>query len=232
MKFTLVQIAPVLREVDQLFQPWMSWFILLTLLLIAGVRIQYPQYLQLVRWSFSNYRIARQSFVEREFQIRQDWLLMFPVMVMGHSFFLYVLLASTNETTFEGGPRDFLRLVFIVVLVYLMKIIAIQLVSTLAKPVTALKIYQGNTVLLSEASSILLWLLALAGALSAGGPHNVLLWLGVGVMGFSYFLRLGRGIFAALEERISLQYIILYLCTLEILPLAVLIKAWLQVHSV
>ena len=229
MKFTLVQIVPVLREVDQLFQPWMIWFILLTLLLIVGVRIQYPQYLQLVRWSFSNYRIARQSFAEREFQIRPDWLLMFPVMVMGHSFFLYVLLASTNETTFEGGPSDFLSLVFIVVLVYLMKFIAIQLVSTLAKPVTALKIYQGNTVLLS---SILLWLLALAGALSAGGPHEALLWLGVAVMGFSYFLRLGRGIFAALEERISLQYIILYLCTLEILPLAVLIKAWLQVHSV
>jgi hypothetical protein len=220
------RFIPIEREVANLYEPWMFWVFIVALALIALVRIQFPVYAQLVRWNFSNYRIARQAFVENEPLIHTSWLLMLPVMLSGIALFLYLALQGTDAYCLPATFGSFLRIVLIVLGVFILKMLTINLVDTVAAKTAALRIYLGNTFLLVQSVSIVLLLLSAMMALAWGGPSDWMIYSGAGLLGFIYLVRLARGIIAALEERISLNYIILYLCALEFLPLAVLAKAW------
>lgn len=220
------RFIPIEREVSNLYEPWMFWVFIVALALIALVRIQFPAYMQLVRWNFSNYRIARQAFVENEPLIHTSWLLMFPVMLSGISLFVYLALAGDPELCMASSFSGFVRVALIVLGIFVLKMLVINLVNTVALKTAALRIYLGNTLLLEQSVSLALLILSAMMALAWGGPSSWMIYTGAGLLALVYFLRLTRGVLAALEERISLYYIILYLCALEFLPLAVLVKAW------
>ncbi|MCH2199021.1 MAG: DUF4271 domain-containing protein [Flavobacteriales bacterium] len=228
----VLDITPRLREVDHLFEPWMTWFLLGALILVVLVKVQYPQYIQLLGYNFTNYRIAKQTFIDNEYQIKPDWLFMFPVLVIGHALFLFLFLKSSASFAIAEGVGPFLTMCFLVAMVFMLKIVAMQLVSTIGKPGNSLKVYYGNSILVSELTGSVLLLLSIAASLSEGGPAPLLIYVGIGIYLLSYLFRLFRGVIAAIENRITLNYIILYLCTLEILPFVVLLKVFSTVYGV
>lgn len=224
-------LVPVPRELNTLFEPWMALVVLIGLLVFAVVRNQYPGYLQNVRWSFSNYRITRQAFAEGDFSFKSAWLVMFPAMVAAYAWFVYLIAARSNEFCFPTGLNAYLQLVLAVFVVYVLKLLVILLVELLTKPGPSLKVYWGNTILLNQTVALPLMFVSLSAALASGWLEVSLIYTGAALLLLTYLLRLIRGVSAALQSRISLNYIILYLCTLEILPLAVIIKAWYMVYT-
>lgn len=228
----LNELLPLPREIVRLYEPWMALVLFVALVLFAVVKTQFPSYLQLIRWNFSNYRIARQTFEEAEVELRPEWLLMTPVMVSALALQVYLFTEASPVLCGGGGYLLFLRLTVIVTLVYLIKILAIRFVETVAAPTRTLRVYRGNAILLNQTIALPLLLLGLIAALSAGWLVEASLQAGAVLFASAYVLRLARGVSSAIEERIPLNYIILYLCTLEFLPLAVLAKAWYEVQSV
>lgn len=224
-------LTPLPREVQTLFEPWMGAVMILGLLVLALVRNQYPAYLQNIRWSFSNYRITRQAFAEGDFSFKPEWLLMFPVMVMAHAWLIYIASARSALSCYPKGLQPYLQLVLMVLLVYVLKLMGILLVNMLTKAGASLRVYWGNTILLSQTIALPLMFLALSASLAADGLEAVIVYAGFCIFVLAYLLRVFRGISAAIQSRISLKYIILYLCTLEILPLAVVVKAWYMVYT-
>lgn len=209
----------------------MLWVFLGALALLAIVRIQFPAYGQLVRWNFSNYRIARQAFAENEPLIHTSWLLMMPVMILGFALFAQLALHAVDPDCATLSLSMFLRICAILAIGLVIRLLAIDLLHTLAGKISALRIYLGNVLILNQSVSILFLALALAMALTYGGAELGVVISGVVLFGLTYLLRLIRGVMAAINERISLNYIILYLCALEFLPLAVMVKAWLLTHT-
>lgn len=55
--------------------------------------------------------------------------------------------------------------------------------------------------------------------------HTELMYAGISLLGFTYFVRIVRGAIITLQQNISPFYIILYLCMIEILPIMIVIKA-------
>lgn len=228
----LNELLPLPRVIVRLYEPWMSVVLLGALVLFAVVKAQFPAYLQLIRWNFSNYRIARQTFEEGEVELRPEWLLMTPVMISALALHVYLFTEASPVLCGGGGYRLFLRLMLIIALIYFIKILAIRFVEIVAAPTRTLRVYRGNAILLNQTIAIPLLGFCLVSALSAGWMVEASLYAGAALFASAYLLRLARGVSSALEERIPLNYIILYLCTLEFLPLAVLAKAWYEVQSV
>ena len=216
------------RELIYLYEPWMIWIFISTMALWAIYRVQFPGYIQLGKWNFSHYRIAKQVFSEGEFGIRIDWLIGFPI--MSASIALFLFLAQITQTPCWDGFGNYMTLFGIVTLVFLVKMLVIAAIDTFSSKEIALRVYFGNTVILSQIAAFLLLFLSIVMALTYGNPSSLLIWIGLFILLISYLIRLTRGIIAAIQERISLNYLILYLCTLEILPLAVLIKAWMSMN--
>ena len=218
-----------LRELSYLYEPWMLWIFISAMALLAIYRIQFPNYLQIGRWNLGHYRIAKQLFAEGEFSLRIDWLIGFPVMTAGISLFLFLAQKFFNPCI--EGFVHYLVVFGIVSVVLLLKMLAISGTHTFGTRAVALRIYFGNTIILTQLTSFILMALSLIIALSYDADLRVYIWIGFGIMALNYLIRLIRGTIAAFQERISLNYIILYLCTLEILPLAVLVKAWMSVQT-
>lgn len=228
----LNELLPLPRTIIRLYEPWMALVMFSSLVLFALVKTQFPSYLQLVRWNFSNYRIARQTFEEDEVELRPPWLLMTPVMIASLALLVYLYTEASPLFCGGGGGMQFLRIMVIIGLIYLIKLLTIRFVETITVPTKTLRVYRGNSILLNQTIALPLLLVCLVSALSAGWLVEVALKAGFVLFAFAYILRLLRGVSSAVQERIPLYYIILYLCTLEFLPLAVLAKAWYEVQSV
>lgn len=228
----MTDLIPIERELLRLYEPWMGFVFIGMLIGIAFFRRQFPGYVQMIAWSFSNYRIVRQNLEEGEFSQRADWLVMLPIGLTSMALFLCLSLAEWNRYGGASLAGLFGKLLAALVCVYGTKLIAVNLVRTLTAPYKALSNYIGNTFLLMNTLSVPLLLLMLAAALASGEMTRSLLVTGLALIGAAYMLRILRGVQAALNERIPLYYIILYLCTLEILPSAVLIKAWAELYPV
>ncbi len=225
------RLIPLEREVANFYEPWMLWVFLVALALLAVVRIQFPTYAQLVHWNFSNYRIARQAYAENEPLIHPSWLLMMPVTILGFGLFTQLALHSVDGACAGLSPVMFLRICAILVIGLLLRLLAVDLIHTLAGKTTVLRIYLGNVLILNQSVGVLLLVLALVMAVSYGGADLPVVVAGLVLFGLAYMLRLIRGVLAAINERISLNYIILYLCALEFLPLAVMVKAWMLTRT-
>ena len=226
----MTELIPVERELQRLYEPWMGFVFIGVLIAIAIIRRQFPAYMQMISWNFTNYRIVRQTLEEGEVSQRVDWLVMLPVALTSWALFVYLVLAEWGRTGSGRSAGLFIRLFALLAIIYAVKLIALNLVRTLTVPARALANYIGNTFLLLNTLTLPLLLLALAASLSAGSLTRMVLIAGLVIVGLAYLLRVVRGMQAALNERIPLYYIILYLCTLEFLPSAVLIKAWMEVH--
>jgi len=80
--------------------------------------------------------------------------------------------------------------------------------------------YRYGILLFFQVVGIIVLPLSLIGAYSSFG-NIYATWCGIFIMLIAYLLRLGRSLFIGIEHRVSGVFIILYLCTLEILPLVV-----------
>ena len=218
------------RSIDRLYEPWMLWVFVACLAMLALVRVQFPRYIQLVRWSFNNYRIAKQTFAQGDLQSRPEWLITLPLTLFGYGMFLYLLINYLKgpETL---GFTDFLRLVLAVGVILILKVLAGYLVEALSHRFESIRVYLGNTFLIGTISGALLLLLSMAVALDLSQRSQWYFIAGVSLILVTYLFRLGRGVGHAIDERISLNYIILYLCTLEFLPAGVLLKALVSTYA-
>jgi hypothetical protein len=228
---TQVRFEPQIREVDHLFEPWMGVVFVVALIVVTVIKVQFPAFLQMIRWNFSNYRITRQAMVDGDLEYRPEMLLLFPVMLGALAWFIYLYVTANPMFSYPEGVGAFLKLLLILGLMYLVKFVSIALVNELTNGPSSLRIYLGNTLLLNLTMAAPLLVLSLMVALSTGNLQAGLFIAGAVLVSGAYVLRLIRGVLAAIQERISLNYIILYLCTLEFLPLAVVAKAWLLVYG-
>lgn len=224
-----VEHAIKLRELSYLYEPWMLWIFVSAMALLAIYRIQFPNYLQIGRWNLGHYRIAKQLFAEGEFGLRIDWLIGFPVMAAGISLFIFLAQKAYNPCV--EGFVSYLIVFGVISLALILKMLAISGTQTFGTSAVALRVYFGNTIILTQLTSFILLALSLIIALSYDSDLEIYIWIGFGILLLNYLVRLIRGTIAAFQERISLNYIILYLCTLEILPLAVLVKAWMSAQT-
>lgn len=218
------------RTIDRLYEPWMLWVFVASLAMLALVRVQFPRYIQLVRWSFNNYRIAKQTFAQGDFQSRPEWLITLPLTLFGYSMFLYLLINYMKGPS-ALGFMDFIRLVVMVGVIMILKVLAGYLVEALSHRFESIRVYLGNTFLIGTISGTALLLLSLAVALDLSDRSQWYFMVGLSIIALTYLFRLGRGVGHAISERISLNYIILYLCILEILPAGVLLKAIVSTYA-
>lgn len=225
------RFEPIVREVDHLFEPWMGLVFLVSLIIVTVIKVQFPAFIQLMRWNFSNYRITRQAMAEGDFEYRSEMFLLFPVMLASLAWFLYLFITANVLLCYPEGIAAFLKLLLILGLMYGVKFASITLVNVLTGGATSLRIYVGNTLLLNLTIAAPLLVLSLMVALSTGGVQMGLFIAGAVLVVGAYLIRISRGVIASIQERIPLNYIILYLCTLEFLPLAVVVKAWLSIYG-
>ncbi|MFM1932907.1 MAG: hypothetical protein RL226_2210 [Bacteroidota bacterium] len=223
---------PVVRTIDRLYEPWMAWLFVLMLIAITLTRVRSFAFFTLLRNVVFNYRIARPDLIDSEYPGGRDWLIMWIPSVIHIALFFFLAIQSDADMTLATGLQAYLQILLIVFLVFVLKLIVMEAASSLSVKNDLLREYRANTLLFTILTGILLTPLCIGTSLTIGKNEEWIWIIGIAIYLCFYLIRLWRGAISALQQGVRFYYIILYLCTLEILPLAVLIKAWYGVYHI
>jgi hypothetical protein len=142
---------------------------------------------------------------------------------------LFILQLVTSDTFFhseiEFSLASFLLIIITVSLIYFVKIIFLKIFAFILDKQEILAEYNFIIFLVNQFLGVVLIPVII---FIAYGPRSYLsgfVFLGAVLFVITFFLRVGKGLSAVLERgEASLFYLILYLCTLEFLPLLIGIK--------
>ncbi len=208
-----------------------GWALLLFFLifsLLAWTKVVYSKRLKQMLEAFLSNRYIRQL-------VREEVVFSHPSSIVLNIVFLFtssLLLVQTNDyfqwNIFSGSTvAVFFKILFSLTLFYTVKIFFIRASGILFSIGEEMTEYLFNIFLFNNILGLLLLPLAM-GVLYAKSitPQNIILVSGVLAL-LAFLFRIAKSVFLGISStRFSWSYIILYICTLEILPAVVIIKTF------
>lgn len=219
-------LEPIPREDPNLYESWMLPILLLILAIVAYVRGAYGRRLSRLFNSLWRIQILRQVMREElVFSHRASILLHFNfVLVAALAIYAWMKVSGLNAFNMEGFSL-YASLSGIIAFVYILKLIVSAILRVVFKDPGIIREYLFEVFLINKAAGILLLPLTLALIiLNISKAPGLILVTAVSALLFILF-RFIQGLRLSLDYKVSGVYIILYLCTLEILPFVVLAKA-------
>lgn len=215
----------VLRPPVNLSEDWMILVFLFALVTLAYTRRFHPARIVRLWNSTWNVRILRQAIREEPNTPRAN--LLFNI-----SFFLLTALVLYMAVKYlKAGPpniQGFLLYLMIlggVLLAYALKTAGIRVVQLMADGDFGLGEYEYNLFLINRVIGLLLFPIALFLAYSPLKISEPFVITALVIFAIMVVYRMLRGLFNAAGSGVPVFYIFFYICTLEILPLVVCIKA-------
>lgn len=149
--------------------------------------------------------------------------------VMVCSLFLWQSIATNSSSEVSDSAVVWIALALLGV--YVVKIISTRVLGFIFEVKEAAREYAYNIVLFNKTIGLILFPITLLLTYARQVPATWLIWSGLVLWGLALLYRLVRLSFIGFSVRgVSVFYIILYLCTLEILPVLVIIKLLIKQH--
>lgn len=209
---------------------WVLLLFIFVFSLLAWVKVSYSKRLKQMFAAFINNRYVRQL-------VREEFVFTHPLSIVLTVVFLInfsLLIAQANNyfgwNIFEGGfMLIFFKLFFSLSVFYLLKIFLIRLSGILFSVGKEITEYLFHLFLFNNILGLLLLPVAMGVFYADAFSPDAIIFLSGALILAAFLFRIGKSIFIGITAtKISASYIILYICTLEILPLFVVIKAFSQ----
>ncbi|MFT5183792.1 MAG: hypothetical protein ACI84C_000919 [Flavobacteriales bacterium] len=195
------------------------------LVAIAWVRVNYGRRIPQLFSDLINVRLMRQTMREELVLSHRASIAVSSIFVVQFSLLLYLWEVRSGVSIASGtGFNLFWKLVVLVVLVYFVKIMLLRIIQWVIEGDFSLNEYIHTIFLSNKVLGLLLFPLLLFSLFTDYQGSQFLLIVALASVGLMYVFRLFRGAGNALMQGIRPVYIILYLCTLEILPLLLFMK--------
>jgi hypothetical protein len=205
-------------------QDWTFFLVLIGWSIFASLRFGFSKYIVHVFQSIFNYSVATRLYRERGYSGN------FGMFRLNLIFFLFVpfpiyLIAKDNGVSMGGfSGFEFYLIVFAVVNAYfLVKLFLYKILGSVFSQRETTGELVFNMMLFNNVLGLVLLPVATIHAM-VPGFGIVSLFLVPGVIVLFYLMSIIRSIYFAIREGISIFYLILYLCALEILPILLVTK--------
>jgi hypothetical protein len=209
---------------------WPSVVLLMVFILLVFIRVRSPKKILYVFKSFFSFGSAIQLSREEYKLNKGTSIILTSIFLLTFPLFLYYLNIYYGFLVLnEVNVLNYLLIILVVISVYTVKIIFLRILGFIINVADAVEEYIFNFFILSKATGIFLFpILLLLEFVETKVLY--LLFFGVLMVLFFYSSRIIRGYFIVRQQaEISIFHLFLYFCTLEIIPLAVIIK-WVSVN--
>lgn len=204
---------------------WLLGFIVFLLLFFAILKNAFSKELNVIFHSIYSNRILNQ--VNKEDRLFSSWPFLFLYILFGFTIGTFIYLCSRYfQVTYSlGGFQWLLTLSMIVLGLFTLKIVVLRLLGFLFNLQKAFKNYVSILYLTYFNAAILFLPLVVAFSLTPLRYAGLYIYLGIILTSGIFILQFIRaGVLILSEYRFPIVYLILYICALEICPLAILIK--------
>ena len=145
--------------------------------------------------------------------------------VISLSLFTWQLSLHYGFIQAENGWKDLALIGFVILLIYTLKLAVIRLSGFVFQTQKAASDYVMTIFLFCNTLGLFMMPVVICLAFVKQIPSSVFIYTGLGIIGVFLCTRLVRGVIIGINSiRVSGFYLFLYLCTLEILPFAIMIK--------
>jgi hypothetical protein len=147
-----------------------------------------------------------------------NYLLIFP---------LFIWQVAGYFGMIREGLGGFVTISGLLLLIYFVKIITTRILGNIFEVKEASAEYVYNILLFNKTIGLVLFPVCLLLAYARQIPPEILIWTGIGALCLILIYRLLRIVLIGISNSsVSFFYIILYLCTLEIIPFVVILKVF------
>ncbi|MCX6247131.1 MAG: DUF4271 domain-containing protein [Bacteroidetes bacterium] len=212
------------------YQPdWILGILLLSFVLLAWVQVFYPRRLRQVMMAPYSRRFLSQLVRDGDLFSERIALAAGFIYVTTTSLFIFELFRITPESTNSIFPQGFLMFALISICIlgfWILKIGLIRFLSFIFRTRQTTREYILNILIFNIVTGLfVLPFLVLTIYLKS----DIFLWICIIIFILFFFFRFARGFLIGISiTKFSWLFLFVYLCSLEILPLVVLIKVVLR----
>lgn len=207
-------------------QNWIAPLLLLLVLMVAILRVFYQKKFTLFFQAAFSKRYSNQLTREENVLTQGVSVILLMVYLFSFSLFLYFVLNYYHITFYsEDSFINYLAIVLFSVLFYSIKVILIKISGFIFNTLKDTSEYIFYQFLMFQFWGLLLSIICIVYLYGSYEINKTyLLYTGFAILIFSFILRIIKSKEIASVKVYSPFYIFLYLCTLEILPVLILIK--------
>jgi hypothetical protein len=220
----LVPKNHVIIERNTAGRDWITFHLVVCLLLFAGVQMYYSKRLQQIIKAFGGMRYTNILSKEGNLFRERISIPLFIIYLVSFSLLIYLIIAGDSEPTVMNlsGLKFFSIIVLGVLLTWFIKNLALNFIGVLFKNQLILSDYMHINFIFNMVTGIILLPFVIFSVYSS---VSYLVYAAVVVWLLIYFYRFVRELFTGLSyTNFSLFSRILYLCTFEIIPFLVVTK--------
>ena len=212
------------KKIDRQYADWSIGIFVLALILFASVRIFFNKYLNQIFTSAINYPSASRMFRERSVSLLHGSFRLEVLFYVVVSYFLYQAGLEFELSLFTNSFTTYLSIFGGVILYFIGKRVIYYLIGFFTESMPSTQEYFFNINQFNRIIGILILPVSIIINFASLSNPKSLIYFGLSMLIIAYILSLLRGARILLSKHFSIFYLILYLCTLEILPLVYLFK--------
>lgn len=225
-------IHTVLKGVEVVFQgkkfirsnpDWLVGVILICFIFIATVRLIFNKYLNQLIQSTTNYSAFSRMYRERFFNLLHASFRLDIVFYLSFSLFIYQIL---NNLKIDFGIKNsglfYLTCFGLLVSYFIAKRIIYYIVGVLTESTQEVREYLFSITIYNRVLGLIILPVTTTIAFLRLNSTEPLTYAGISFIAIFYILSLARGSKIFLKKHFSILYLILYICTLEFLPLLII----------
>jgi len=213
-----------------------DWYLLLVFIvlsLFAAARIFFGKFINTVWLSAYSYQIASKTFKEKGILQRRLGLALDFLYLINASLFIYLLNRYFKPGIIQAeGPEVIIISFSILFLLILVRIFMMRLIAHIFKRSDLFQAFLFHYFIYSKVLAMLLIPFIFAIPYTTGNLQETLIFTAISAVLLVQIFRLYRAIIFVVKNVVLIFYLILYLCTLEILPVLVIIKLVLSMAQV
>ena len=208
---------------------WIFFIIIILLVIVSWLRIFNAKYLVNNFKALVNYQLANKLLKENNIIQRRTSALLHFIYFFSGGLYLFLLFVHFQWNPFHLSSFIlFLVLTGFLIFLFLLRVLLMKLTGFVFVRNELFSNYLFNYFLTNKALGLILIPLSLAIAYSSGILTEIFVYISLSVVLSAYILRLLRTILFVLKNEVLLFYLILYLCTVELLPFLVILKVILS----
>ncbi|MCK4664650.1 MAG: DUF4271 domain-containing protein [Bacteroidales bacterium] len=207
---------------------WIIYSIILIFVLISWVRIFNSKYFKNIIKSTYNYQISKRLFDEKNAVSQRTSFILNIVYILGVSLFSFLAFNYFNFKLLDFSDFEtFMIFIVFFITIYVIKLIFLKILGFVLLSTKEFSEYIHNVFIFNKFFGFFLIFLIIAIPFINENVRYFLILSGIISFIIIYFFRVIRGLLICIKINLSIFYLILYLCTLEIFPMLILYKIFI-----
>ena len=214
-----------IEKVNNITPDWILYLIIVLLASLAWIRVFYSSFLTTTLRSVINYQLSQNIYSDPGIVTKRlrQFLLFFYFFSVG--LWLYLVFTYFNLSFFElSNVSLFFALLASIIVLYLLRTIIMRLTGYIFSRQSLYNEYLFHHFLINKVFGLAVLPFLLAIAYSKEPYTEIMVWTSIGIFIIALIMRVIVAISYIFRNVVSKFYLILYLCTLEILPVLVIVR--------